>query len=52
MNYFIKLLINIINKYHLNNIANKLSSLKIKSYIDVGAHEGEFFKYFQKKIDF
>ena len=28
---------------------NNLSFLKIKNYIDVGAHEGEFFKYFQKK---
>lgn len=48
MNFFLKLFINIINKYYFKNIMNTLSFLKIKNYIDVGAHEGEFFKYFQK----
>jgi hypothetical protein len=52
MDHFLKLLINIINKYYFNNIMNNLSSLKIKNYIDVGAHEGEFFKYFSKKNKF
>jgi FkbM family methyltransferase len=31
---------------------NNLSFLKIQNYIDVGAHEGEFFKYFQKTNKF
>jgi len=49
MNFFLKLLINIINKYYFNNIMNNLSSLKIKNYIDVGAHEGEFLNILKKK---
>jgi FkbM family methyltransferase len=52
MNKFIELLINLLNRYHFYRINNYLSKLKFKNFIDIGAHKGEFYKYFIKKNKF
>jgi FkbM family methyltransferase len=52
MNKFIELLINLLNRYHFYRINNYLTKLKFKNFIDIGAHKGEFYKYFIKKNKF
>jgi FkbM family methyltransferase len=52
MNKFIELLINLLNRYHFYRINNYLTKLKFKNFVDIGAHKGEFYKYFIKKNKF
>jgi FkbM family methyltransferase len=52
MNKFIELLLNIFNRYHFYKINNYLKKFKLINFIDIGAHKGEFFKYFIKKNKF
>ena len=52
MNKLIEALLNIFNRYHFYKINNYLKKLKLVNFIDIGAHEGEFFKYFIKKNKF
>lgn len=52
MNKLIEVLLNIFNRYHFYKINNYLKKLKLINFIDIGAHKGEFFKYFIKKNKF
>ncbi len=49
MNNFIEQIINVIDIYHQNRIANYFSKKKIDILIDVGAHKGEFINFFITK---
>lgn len=52
MNLILEFIINLLSKYHYFKINNYLKILKLKNIVDVGAHKGEFFRYFIKKNNF
>ena len=45
---FFENFINVLDVYHQNRIINFIKPYRIKYYIDVGAHKGEFLSYILK----